>query len=163
MGSGKSYWGKVWSEQSNIPYYDLDQEIERIEGISINSIFEQKGEPYFREKERIVLQSMAALNNGIIACGGGAPCYENNLELMNRMGTSIYLSASPDYLWQNILKDPGHRPLINHLNEAELLFFIEKKLAERISFYSKANFIISVNEANENTLTKLQQQLSIQP
>lgn len=159
MGSGKSYWGKKWAERANIPYYDLDQEIERIEGISINTIFEKKGEPYFREKERLVLQSMAALNNGIIACGGGAPCYEDNIEKMNAMGTTVYLSATPDYLLQNILKDPGGRPLINHLNEAELLFFIEKKMAERIAYYSKAQFTILANEANEETLFNIQQQI----
>ncbi|MDB5202446.1 MAG: shikimate kinase [Ferruginibacter sp.] len=152
MGSGKSYWGHRWSLQYDIPYYDLDLEIENETQLSITEIFESKGEDYFRRAEADALRKMGLITNGVIACGGGTPCFHENMNWINAHGESIFLDAAPAFLLENIKKEKGRRPLIDVENENELLFFIEKKLKERMPFYTKAKHRL---QAKEITVTSL--------
>ncbi|MFT3910635.1 MAG: shikimate kinase [Ferruginibacter sp.] len=155
MGSGKTHWGKVWADVHEIPFYDLDQIIEKSEGKSVLDIFEKNGEKYFRFKESIALRTMTAYDNCIIACGGGAACFDENIDWMNENGLTIYLHASPTELLENIMKEKDKRPLLNKVNEAELLFFIQKKLEERIHFYEQAKLRLRVEELNEESLRRV--------
>ncbi|MEP7237631.1 MAG: shikimate kinase [Ferruginibacter sp.] len=155
MGSGKTYWGKIWAEQLGFTFYDLDEVIETGEGRSIAAIFEKEGEDHFRKLETTALQTFAEKDNCLIACGGGTACFNNNLNRMNEMGLTVYLSASPQYILNRIIDEKEKRPLINKLNAAELLFFIEQKLKEREPFYKQAQIILPVNELNENSLSTL--------
>jgi shikimate kinase len=155
MGSGKTYWGKLWAEKHEIPFYDLDEEIEKTEKRSVLDIFEKSGEKYFRFQESIALRSMSAHDHCIIACGGGAACFDENIEWMNENGLTVYLHASPQELLENIMKEKEKRPLVKHVNEAELLFFIQKKLEERIPFYEKAKIRLRAEDLNENSFKKI--------
>ena len=156
MGSGKTHWGKIWALQKGLGFYDLDEIIETKEGRSIAEIFEKDGEGYFRSIETKALQQFAEKDGCIIACGGGAACFNDNMQWMNEHGITIYLSASPQHILSRVKEEEkDKRPLINKLNQAELLFFIEQKLKERESFYNQAKIILPVVELNDNSLQLL--------
>lgn len=155
MGSGKTHWGKIWSQQKGLAFYDLDEIIEKKEGKTIAAIFEKQGEEYFRKIETDALRTFEGKDNCLIACGGGTACFNKNMRWMNDNGTTIYLSAMPSYILSRVKEEKDKRPLINKHNEAELLFFIEQKLKEREPFYNKAKITFPVTELNENTLSTI--------
>lgn len=138
MGSGKSYWGRIWAQHAGLHFADLDALIEKEEGISIAELFEQKGEAYFREREQVLLQAYADKENFILSCGGGTPCFNNNIDWMNEHGHTVYLQATPAYIYDKVAGEKSKRPLLKNVPDAELLSFIGQKLEERSSFYEKA-------------------------
>jgi len=151
MGSGKSHWGKIWAAQYKLGFVDLDGAIEADEGKSVVDIFESKGETYFRDLEADKLREMGDLKNTIVACGGGTPCFKDNMQWMKENGITVYISATPDEILRRLAKGQEQRPLIKKLNQAELLFFIEQKLKERESFYKQANIILPSADITEHT------------
>ena len=151
MGSGKSHWGRIWAAQYKLGFIDLDEAIEIEEGKSVVDIFEAKGESYFRELEAKKLREMQEINNTIIACGGGAPCFHGNMKWMNEHGISVYLSATADEILRRLVKGQAQRPLIKKLNQAELLFFIQQKLKEREPFYKQCNIELPSADITEHT------------
>ncbi len=155
MGSGKSYWGKKWASVNEYAFIDLDEVIEKEEGKTIADIFEIKGEPYFREIEATQLRSFDAAKNTIIACGGGTPCFYENMQWMNDHGTTIYLLTTATQILDRVLTEQEKRPLIKKMNQAELLFFIEQKLKERTPFYNEAKYIIPSLELAAQTFANL--------
>ena len=155
MGTGKSHWGMQWAEVNNMQFLDLDALIEKEEQASVVDIFEKSGEDYFRVKEASMLRDIIKNDNCIISCGGGAPCFNENMKCMNENGITVYLSASPSYILQNVLLEKEKRPVIKNINEAELLFFIEQKLKERSPFYSQANLILDAETLDINSLSSL--------
>jgi shikimate kinase len=142
MGSGKSHWGKIWAGINQLSFLDLDEVIEAGEAATIAAIFETKGEDYFRNIEAAALRTCAGLENTIIACGGGTPCFQNNMQWMNAHGTTIYIACTSTEILDRVLLEKEKRPLLKKLNEAELLFFIEQKVKERESFYTQATFTV---------------------
>src|SRR6056297_2287589 len=93
MGSGKSIIGQSLAHKLNMNHIDTDDYIEQNEGASITSIFEIKGESYFRKKERELLKSLENCTNTVISTGGGMPCFYNNMGLINDLGQSFYLKV----------------------------------------------------------------------
>lgn len=142
MGSGKTHWGKIWAAKYGYRFADLDAEIEKIEGKSVADIFETKGENYFRQLEAATLREVGKMQNTILSCGGGTPCFYENIKWMNKNGTTIYLSSTPQQILERVLSETDKRPLIKKMNPSELLFFIEKTLKERMVFYNSASFTI---------------------
>jgi shikimate kinase len=155
MGSGKSHWGKIWSSHHNLKFIDLDMRIEQKTGLSVEEIFEKKGEGYFRHVEAETLFEMVQEDNCIVACGGGTPCFKNNIDWMNKNGTTIFLNATPSKLLENILNDNKERPLLKKINKGELLFFIEMKLKERMDFYNKAKNHFEAFDLNPNSIDEI--------
>ena len=155
MGSGKSYWGKLWAAKQGLAFYDLDEIVEIKYRKTIATIFEKEGEAFFRKLETAALHGFTHQDNCIIACGGGAACFNDNIEWMNKNGVTVYLSATPPYIFNHVFEEKAKRPLIKKLNEAELLFFIEQKLKEREPFYNQAKIILPVTELNEDSLSIL--------
>ncbi len=155
MGSGKTHWGKIWASVYSFTFIDLDEVIEKKEGKSIADIFDIKGEDYFREIEAEALRSFDDLENTIIACGGGTPCFYENMEWMNAKGTTIYLYSNPQEILLRVLSEQDKRPLIKKMNKGELLFFIEQKLKERADFYNAATVTIATNLATEQIFGNL--------
>ena len=152
MGSGKSYWGKLWAANEGFSFVDLDLLIEQRTGKSVAAIFEEKGEDYFREQERQILTEWVEEKNTIIACGGGTPCFYDNMDRMNDRGTTIYLKTTPALILERVKDEINQRPLLKNLNEAEILFFIEKKLKEREPVYRQAKITVQVDQLHENYL-----------
>ena len=152
MGTGKTYWGRIWAKENNTPFYDLDAMIEAEENKTVADIFETNGEDHFRKKETEILHRFKKMDNYILACGGGAPCFNDNMKYMNETGTTIYLSASPQYIYEMVLDEKEKRPLLKKIAPGELLFFIEQKLKERAPFYEQAKITVPVTELNAQTL-----------
>jgi shikimate kinase len=155
MGTGKTHWGKIWAEKLHFLFVDLDEVIEANEGISVQEIFENKGENYFRVKEADTLRQMGQKENTIIACGGGTPCFFDNMAWMNATGITVLLDADAGFILQNIRKQLGQRPLLKGMNEEEMLSFIEAKLAERETFYNKAMITLDAQTAGINSIDQL--------
>ncbi len=153
MGSGKTHWGRIWSADSGIPFFDLDVRIEKAFKITITAIFEKKGEVKFRELERLHLMKFQRKKNFILACGGGTPCFSDNMKWMKSQGMVFYLKASPTQIINHIVHETSHRPLLSDINPAELSTFIENKLIEREPYYSQADVILDVNELDNKSLS----------
>jgi shikimate kinase len=152
MGSGKTHWGQIWAEKTGLTFFDLDQKVEEAFQMTITDIFEKKGEEKFREMERYHLRKFESESNYILACGGGTPCFFDNLSWMKSAGKVFYLKAHPDSILEKVMQETEKRPLIKKANQSELLFFIEKKLGEREPFYAQADFTLGVENLNERSL-----------
>ncbi len=139
MGTGKTHWGRIWATDAGYSFVDLDEFIEHEEGCSVKEIFEKKGEDYFRGAESAALRQLTGSSKTIVACGGGTPCFFDNMDFMNQNGTTVWLRAKPLFILRNIQKQSGKRPLLQGKNEEEMLTFIITKLREREIFYSQAN------------------------
>src|SRR5579862_6449165 len=132
MGSGKTHWGRLLAEKLNLSFFDLDSVIAKTEEKTISQIFVEKGEEFFRYKEKEVLEEIVNDHDKfILSCGGGTPCFFNNIEFMKDNGTVIWLNTSIDVLKERLLKERATRPLIKAIGEAELKHYIIRKLGER--------------------------------
>jgi shikimate kinase len=157
MGSGKSHWGHIWALEHGYTFYDLDTEIEKAFELSVEEIFEKHGEEKFRELERYHLRKFEKKKKYLLSCGGGTPCFFDNLEWMKEHGEIIYLKASPEYILDRVMDETTKRPLLKEVNPAELLFFIQKKLKEREPVYLKANHILEVEKLQNDSLNFLKE------
>jgi shikimate kinase len=157
MGSGKSHWGHIWALEHGYTFYDLDAEIEKAFEMSVEEIFEKHGEDKFRELERYHLRKFEKKKKYLLSCGGGTPCFFDNLEWMTLHGEIIYLKASADYILDRVMDETSKRPLLKEVNPAELLFFIQKKLKEREPVYFKADHILEVEDLRNDSLDFLKE------
>jgi shikimate kinase len=153
MGSGKTTIGKKLANYLKYEFIDLDKLIESRAGMSIVSYFELHGEGAFRELERDILQKTEFPENVIIATGGGAPCFGDNMEWMNKNGLVAYLSLSPKALASRLEHSKTDRPLIRHLKGDELIDFISAKLQDREVFYNQAKFVVSASDLTAERLS----------
>lgn len=143
MGSGKTYRGRQLSEKLGIPFFDLDEQIVNHEGKTINEIFENSGEEYFRLVEKDLLHIITESHDSMVmACGGGTPCYFNNIEYMKRSGTTVWLNTPLDVLAARLLKEKDHRPLLKDLSADQLKAYIIKKFADRKIYYEQASVVV---------------------
>lgn len=155
MGAGKSYWGKQLAEHLKLPFYDLDDVIVESEEMSISDIFATKGEDYFRQKESFWLRELSDADNFLISCGGGVPCFQDNMDVMNERGTTIWLNPELPVIVDRLKRKKAKRPLIADLPDDEILAFVEKKLAERQPFYQQAQITIAeTDNVTLDTFTK---------
>ena len=157
MGCGKSRVGKALSQCIDIPYVDLDSFIEQQEKSSIKSIFEAKGELFFRKIERQYLEQLLTQKEPIIlSLGGGTPCYYNSMDyIVSSNALSFYLKAQIITLRDRLLLEKNSRPLISHLQtDEELTEFIGKHLFERLPFYGKASHTVSVDTGSPKELAQ---------
>lgn len=155
MGSGKTYWAEKLKRRSKIPAYDLDALVEMMEEKTIAEIFEEDGEEYFRKAEAGMLRLFAEKKQFILSCGGGTPCYYDNMKWMNNQGITLWINEPVETLARRLSKGKSHRPLIRDLDELALKEFLNKKLEERSAFYNQAAYRLSEEELNENAFTKI--------
>jgi shikimate kinase len=149
-GCGKSTMAKYLCSQTSLTFYDLDKEIENNEVKKIKEIFRDKGENYFRKVESIVLKKIIKeKENFILATGGGTPCFNDNMKIINKYGISIFLNTSIDVLEERISRNKK-RPLFN--NSINLKTDLINLLEKRNSFFSSSNYIIE-NNNREKTLS----------
>jgi len=142
MGCGKSTIGRKVAELLGIGFVDLDKYIEERYFKTVSAIFTEEGEDGFREKERLSLAEVSQFENVVIGTGGGAPCFFDNMEVMNDHGVTIYIAPDTDVLATRLLKSKTERPLIAGKSPEELISFIDNGLLKRAPFYEKAKIII---------------------
>ncbi len=139
MGSGKTYWGRLLSRKLGLPFFDMDEQVSTHAGKSIPEIFAEDGEEHFRILEKEVLYMITESHDSfVMACGGGAPCFFNNIEYMNQAGTTVWINTPPDILFERLVKEKPKRPLIRDLSDEQLRGFILRKFADRRIYYEQA-------------------------
>lgn len=155
MGCGKSYVGRLLAAKMGFQFVDADNVIENTEGVKIAQIFANQGETYFRQIESQILRGFQKWDNMVVATGGGAPCFHNSMDWMNENGITVYLKASPELLLSRLKNESDHRPILGGRTDDDLLHFIEQKLEERNSFYSKATITIEQKSDGEHIVTDI--------
>lgn len=158
MGSGKSTAGKTLSSQLGYDFIDLDKFIEQEYKMTIPEIFSTKGEKEFRAMEHNSLKKLIEKDNLVIACGGGTPCYYNNMELMNNNGTTVYLKMSADSLVNRLMNAKEKRPLVANKNEQELREFVNRQLEKREDIYHQAQYTVKGKDLNVKELAEFVKQ-----
>jgi shikimate kinase len=118
--------------------YDLDYLIEVKEEKTIAELFTEDGEAYFRKVESSVLKWFDQKKTYVLATGGGAPCFFDNMAWMNKEGITIWLDEPLTVIAARLAPEKAHRPLIAKLSDTELLSFLENQRATRLPFYSAA-------------------------
>ncbi len=156
MGCGKSTIANRLSKSTNIPFVDLDKIIEERTNLSINKIFEQYGEIYFRKLEHeVFVELLNSPENLIIGLGGGTPCYANNHELLKGDNImSIYLQASIETLFERLASNKSKRPLIADKSDEEMKEFIAKHLFDRSFYYNQAQYKVNIDGKTKDETTQ---------
>jgi shikimate kinase len=152
MGCGKSKLGKALANKLEVPFLDLDTLVETINQQSIPQLFENLGEEGFRLKEKEALQQSAMDSNAIIATGGGAPCFFDNMDWMNKNGITVFIDSPVKVLADRLINARVERPLVKGKSLQELIEFIEAKLTERRPFYEQAQVVIKGVDLNAEML-----------
>lgn len=143
MGSGKTILGRELAKTIGFRFADMDKLIEKKCGKTVSEIFASEGEGFFRQCERETLESFEGAGEDIIvATGGGVPCFGDNMEVLNKLGITVYLKMSPSKLVPRLKYGRAKRPIIRDLDDEQLLRFIEEKLPEREPFYSHAVVVV---------------------
>ncbi|MET7030602.1 shikimate kinase [Sediminicola luteus] len=157
MGSGKTTVGKELSKYLGFRFLDLDAYIEEKTGMKIPAIFKEKGELFFRKLEHQYLSEVLEKNSDIIlSTGGGTPCYSGNMEVISRLTKNVfYLRVSIPELVKRLTKEKEYRPLIAHIEEADLPEFFGKHLFERSPFYSLAAHTIPSDGTPQDIALKI--------
>lgn len=145
MGSGKTTVGHALSQELGLPFYDLDWYIETRMHRTVKQIFDEKGEEGFRKIEHNLLHEVAEFEDVIISCGGGTPCFFDNIDYINRQGETVYLKCTTDVLYKHLKMGKTVRPLLLNKTPDEVKTFIEDQLKQREPFYAKAKHIVDVS------------------
>ncbi len=152
MGSGKSTLASALSKEFSIALLDTDQAIEKAIGLTVSELFLQKGEAFFRTKEKELIHALTQ-EPQIIACGGGLPCHNDLMQKLLNRGVVIYLEAPVKCLFDRITVDT-HRPLLSSIEDFSKLFL------ERQAIYELAHHTLDATKSEQQQLMDLKQLLS---
>ena len=145
MGAGKTTVGHQLAKQLGRTFYDLDWYIEMRFHRTVAQIFEERGEEGFRELERNMLHEVAEFEDIVISCGGGTPCFYDNIDYMNSLCETIYLKEEPATLAAHLKMGKTVRPLIQGKSPEELESYITESLKQREPYYMKAKHVIPLS------------------
>jgi shikimate kinase len=153
-GSGKSTFGRQLAIELGFPYLDLDHEIERKYGLKIPEIFSTYGEGKFREWETEVLAEVLQKDSSfILATGGGAPCFNDNMDLINQSAISVYLDVPLESISNRLrVSRVQNRPMFQGLDQGEITLKLKSLLIEREFFYSHAKIKLSGDDFSAELL-----------
>ena len=151
MGAGKTTVGKALAKELGVTFYDLDWYITSRMRKTVGQIFEERGEDGFRQIERSMLHEVAEFEDVIISCGGGTPCFFDNIDYMNQQAPVVYLKADPEVLYKHLAMSKNDRPLLRGKSQEELIVFIREQLEKREPFYSKARYTLDVSLMDDYT------------
>ena len=166
MGAGKTTVGKALAKELGIPFYDLDWYIENRRRKTVSEIFAEVGEEGFRQIEHNMLHEVAEFEDVIISCGGGTPCFFDNIDYMNQQGQVIYLRCEPQVLQKHLMMGKTERPLLKDKSPEQLIDYITEHLKEREPYYNKARYTLDVSlmdnyEKIKITIDKLKELLQL--
>lgn len=142
MASGKTTFGRALARCLGREFIDLDFAIEQRFHKSISRIFAEEGEETFRRRETAMLREVGEFENVVIACGGGTPCFGDNMEYMNARGLTVRLNAGADRIMERLMINSAKRPLMAGKDPTEMRLEVERGLQSREPFYSRAKISI---------------------
>ena len=145
MCVGKTTIGKELAKRRGQMFYDLDWYIEERFRKRVPHIFAEEGEEAFRKKERNMLHEVAEFENVVVSCGGGTPCFFDNIDYMNQAAEVIYLKASPETILSHLKISKGKRPLLEGMSPEELQTFVTDQIQTREDFYLRARHVVDVD------------------
>jgi shikimate kinase len=159
--------GKALAKEIGLPFYDLDWYIETRMRKKVSQIFAERGEEGFRQIERNMLHEVAEFEDVVISCGGGTPCFFDNMDYLNQQAQVVYLRCEPEVLRMHLLMGKGDRPLLKGKTPEELVGYIREQLEYREQFYTKARYTLDVTlmdnyDKIKITIEKLKELLDLQ-
>jgi shikimate kinase len=146
MGSGKSLMGAALAKELGVNFFDLDKAIEKKAGKDVTAIFAGEGEKHFRDLEKQCLTELLEEDDAVIACGGGTPCFFDNMDKMNDAGVVIYLKMSTDHLVERLEAEKDSRPLLGGKTGHELWTHVHETLQAREPDYLKAKYKVKAKD-----------------
>lgn len=153
MGSGKTTVGNALARKLNFSFTDMDSYIENKTGKSISEIFATEGEEKFRKTEHKALIEISKKDDIVVSCGGGTPCFYNNIDIINKKGLSVYIKYPIGKLKSRLLPNMGKRPMLNNISTPEdLESFIKQMICEREKFYLKSKLVLENPSGTKNII-----------
>ncbi len=159
MGAGKTTVGKALASELGVTFYDLDWYITMRYRKSVTEIFAERGEEGFRDLERRMLHEVAEFENVVVSCGGGTPCFFDNMDYLNAQADTVYLKAEPSVLAMHLKMGKGKRPLLEGKTHEELEDYVREMLEKREPYYSKAKYALDVSLLDN--FTKIQESVRL--
>ena len=156
--SGKSTLGLQLAEHLQMPFFDTDAIIEDMEGMKVSDIFTKQGEARFRDLEHELMANWK-LSHAVVATGGGLPCHNDLIDILNSKGKTIWLQASIDALSERLSQSEVVRPLTDGKSDKETKSKLKELLKNRKPIYSKAQIRVKVESDSEVTLRKILRKL----
>ena len=150
MGAGKTTVGRELAKELGLMFYDLDWYITSRMRRTVAQLFEEHGEDGFRQIERNMLHEVAEFENIVLSCGGGTPCFFDNMDYMNQKGETVYLKATPEVLYAHLKMGKGVRQLLLNKTPEQVETFVKTQLKEREPFYTKAKHTFDVSLLDNN-------------
>jgi len=152
---GKSFWGDKIARAYPLTFIDLDVYIADQENASVSALFAKYGENGFREREQKYLNKIIATTASdlIVACGGGTPCFADNLQIMKKAGKVIYLQAETAYLLENLKSSDELRPLLN--GRGDMTIYLDTLLQKRKNIYEQAHYILHTKDISLITFDEI--------
>lgn len=138
MASGKTTFGRALANRLGRQFIDLDFYIEQRFRMTVSDIFAHEGEEEFRRKEAAMLREVGEMYNVVVSCGGGTPCFHDNLGYMNGRGLTVNMAVSPECILRRLMLNNSRRPLMAGKSEEEMRSAIDKGLKARSRFYDAA-------------------------
>ena len=151
MGAGKTTLGKAFARKLNLPFVDLDWYMEERFHKTVGELVVERGEAGFRELEKNMLHEVGAFEDVVISTGGGAPCFFDNMDFMNRNGKTVFLNVHPDVLFRRLRVAKQQRPILQGKQDDELKEFIIRALEKRTPFYSQAQYVFNADELEDRS------------
>lgn len=166
MGAGKTTAGRELAKSTGLQFFDLDRYIESRMRKTVPQIFAERGEDEFRIIEHNMLHEVAEFEDIVLSCGGGTPCFFDNMDYMIGQGQVVYLKAEPEVLHAHLMMGKLERPVLEGKKDAALLEHIKRQLAEREPFYTRAPYTLDVSLMDnfkkiKITVSKLREMLEI--
>lgn len=144
MGSGKTTVGRALSKLMDMKFVDIDKVISAREKKSINEIFEEKGQIYFRDLEREIIAQESLKNNCVISTGGGSILDNENIKRLRETSFVVYLDCTIECLYQR-LKNSTTRPILNAAEDRRKI--IEELYEKRRFLYEiSADYTVKIDE-----------------
>lgn len=143
MASGKTTFGRALARATGLQHIDLDFYIEQRFHCKIKDLFALKGEAEFRKIESNLLREVGEFSDVVISCGGGTPCFGDNMDYMNSRGMTVCLKVSDDVIADRIIEAGDKRPLMAGKSREDILISIKEHMEVRAPFYDKSQITIS--------------------
>jgi len=155
MGSGKSTAGRKIATGLRWQFADIDKVIVEQEGMSIEEMFRLHGESFFRAAETRALNDLSSRSRMVIACGGGTPCSEANMDVMKKTGLVLYLKMSVPALVSRLLNSKNKRPLLADTGEGGMTSKVEELMRSRSQWYEQADIVTDGLSPDTEEITEM--------